>query len=99
LDSLLPAELFYFERGFDDAHVHVEQAKSHATDDTSNLGCVFILQAQILYQQHRFNDAISEALRASEIFEKLGAARDLEECRVLLQDIEQAMENPFTSGE
>jgi hypothetical protein len=57
------------------------------------------LQARIWYRQRRLEDAKSEALGALEIFEKLGAAEDLGDCRTLLRDIEEAMESRSTSGE
>jgi len=41
--------------------------------------------------QRRFEEAKSEALRVIEIYEKLGAAGDLEECRLLLRLIEEEM--------
>lgn len=44
-----------------------------------------ILQALILYQQHRFEEAMSEALRAADVYEKLGAERNPEECRAPIQ--------------
>ena len=77
------------ERGFEDAHIHIEQAKSHTVNDTRNLGCAMELHAQIWYQQGKLEETKSEALRASEVYEKLGASKDLEDCRTLLQEIEQ----------
>ena len=50
-----------------------------------------ILQTEILYYEHRFEEAKSEALCAADVFEKLGAARSLEICRELLQVIEREM--------
>jgi len=44
-----------------------------------------ILQALIWYQQHRFEEAMSEDLRAAEVYENLGAERNLEECRAPIQ--------------
>jgi hypothetical protein len=49
------------------------------------------MQAVIWYRQGRLGDAISEASRALETFEKLGATNDSERCRDLLQKIEQKM--------
>ena len=39
-----------------------------------------------------FDEAKSEALRAADLFEKLGAAKGLERCRKLLRDIEKGTE-------
>ena len=47
-------------------------------------------QAWFWYQQHRFEDAKSEALRVVDAFEKLGAMNDVERIRELLRRIEQA---------
>jgi len=93
------AGLFRDEGRFDDAHVHIERAKSHTADSPYNLGCATEQQAWIWYKQHRFEEAKSEALHAAEVFEKLGAAKDVENCRKLLQRIEKKLNNPTTSGQ
>ena len=81
--------LLFLEGGeFDDASTHIELAKSNAFDDTLELGLVVHLQAKLWYQQRRLEEAKSEALRALEIYEKLGAARDTKICRDLLQLVE-----------
>ena len=54
------------------------------------LGRATLSQAQILYRQHKFGDARSEAVRAKEIYEQLGLAHDMQVCMDLLQDIEGA---------
>jgi tetratricopeptide (TPR) repeat protein len=86
-DSL--AMLFLDEDEFDDADAHVEQAELHVASDEYNLGCAVRLRALVLRRQRRFEDATSEALRALEIFEKLGALMDSDWCRTLLRDIER----------
>ena len=48
-------------------------------------------QVWIWYREGRLRDARSEALRALEIYEKLGAVNDVVECRELLRMTEQAM--------
>ena len=93
------AELFLNEHEFGDANTHVEQAKSHSVDNTRNLGHAMELQARIWYQQCRLEDARCEALGALEIYEKLGAAEDVGDCRELLQRIERAAEDRAISGE
>jgi len=82
------ADLFFQEGRFNDAYTHVKQAKSHAVDDTYLLGRVSWLQARYLDQQHMFEEAKSEALRALSTFEKLGATEDAEVTRRLLGEID-----------
>ncbi|KAF9793512.1 hypothetical protein BJ322DRAFT_1103895 [Thelephora terrestris] len=87
------AVFFLDEDGFDDAQVHVERAKSYTPDNAYYLGRAALLQAQIWYRQHMLEGAESEALRAQEIFEKLGNPKYLEESRGLLRKIEEATES------
>ena len=84
------AQLSSDEGRFDEAHGHVEQAKLHATNgnDTYVLARAMWLQAEVWHRQHRFEEARSEASSAVEIFEKLGAADDVERARRLLQQID-----------
>ena len=84
------AILFRDEDDFDKAHGHIEQARSYAVDNPHPQGCALLLQAQIYYRQHRLEDSASQALRALEIFEGLGAQGDVEQCKDLLRDIEQS---------
>jgi hypothetical protein len=60
---------------------------------------VVLLQANLWYQQCGFKAARSEALDAADIFEKLGAVRDVEDCRQLLQEIEEDVGKQVTSEE
>jgi len=85
------AWLFFDQGKFDDAHAHVELAKSHMVGDAYHLGRIMELQAGFWYQQHQFEEARSELSRAAEVYEKLGAIGDLEDCRELIQQIEQQM--------
>jgi outer membrane protein assembly factor BamD (BamD/ComL family) len=77
--------LFQDEGKLNDASTHYEQAKSHAVDDPYILGRAMYMQAGVLYEQHRLEDAKSEALRAVEIFERLGVEDDMRYCRKFLQ--------------
>jgi len=86
------AWLFFDQGRFDDAHAHVEHAKSHTVNDVYNLGQAIKLQATFWRDQHRLEEAKSGALRAVEVFEKLGAAKDVEECRELLREIDSKRE-------
>ena len=86
--------VFLKERRLDDAQIHVEHAKLHGAESTYYLGQAIVLQARLWYEQGRFEEARSEALRAADVFEKLGAANDLEECRELLRCIESAVTGP-----
>ena len=78
------ARLFLDEDGFEDAQAHLDQVKLHAVGNGYNLGQAMELQARIWYQQHRLEDATSEVLGAIEVLEKLGAASDVERCKMLL---------------
>ena len=92
------AKLFHNEDEFNGANAHIEQAKLHATDNPYNLGRGMDMQARIWYRQRRLEDARSEAVRALESFEKLGAAMDAKRSKGLLREIEGAMESGV-SGE
>ena len=91
------AQLFFTQGRFDDAHAHIERAKSNAKDDPYYLGRAMNLQARFLYQEYRFEEAKSEALHAADVYEKLGATKDLEACRELLRDIKVELEKHGTS--
>ena len=47
------------------------------------------LQAEFWHKQHRFEEAKSEVSRAIDTFEKLGAASDAKNVRMLLQRIDR----------
>ena len=93
------AWLFLGEGRFDDAHAHVERAKSHAINDTYNLGRAMELQAIVWCKECRFEDAKSEALRSADVYAKLGVVKDLERCKALLQDMEGETKELVTPGE
>ena len=76
---------------FDDAHTHIEQAKSYTVDDIYHMGSAFMLQAEVFYRQRRLEDAKSAASRALGIYEELAAEKRLWECKALIQDIERAI--------
>ena len=82
------AELFYDNRRFDDARTHAKHAKSHAVNDPYCLGRAMELQARILYKSCKFEEAKTEALRAADTYKKIGAMKDVEDCRAILRDIE-----------
>ena len=84
------AVLFVDEDGFDNAHAHIDQAKSHAVGNAYHLGRAVDTKARIWYRQRRFEDSVSEALGALEIFERLGASKDVVGCKNLIRDIERA---------
>lgn len=86
------AELFLNEGELDDAHAHIERAELHTADNTYNLGRAASLRAQVWCRQRNLEEAKSEALRAFEIFEKLGSTSGLAACKALLQDIQQMAE-------
>jgi len=84
------AQLLFDEGRFDDAHVHVVYAKSHAVSnhDTYLLARAMWLQASFWHKQHRLEDAKSEALRAVDAFEKLGAEITVKRVKELLRLID-----------
>ena len=84
------AGLFRDGGKFEDANLHIEQAKSLAVDSIHFLGGAAYTQATIWHQQGRLEDAKTEALRAFEIFDTLGATVDCGNCENLLQEIERA---------
>ena len=86
------------EGEFDIAHAHIKQAKQHVLYDKYFLGQAMEEQALILYRQGRRKDTVSEVLCAIEIYEKLGATKDLERCRDLLHDVEQSMKKQKTGA-
>ena len=85
------AWLFYDVNNFDKSQAHIKQSKPYAVDNAYYLGRTMALQAWIWYSQGRLEEATAEVLRALETFERLGATRDLGECRDYLQDIELAV--------
>ena len=93
------ADLYRNEGRFDDACDHIERAKPHTVDSAYNLGYAMELQAEIWYEQHRLEGARSEALHAAQIYEKLGAAKDMEDCAKLLRMIEEGLSAPVASGQ
>ena len=93
------ANLFGDEDKFDDAHLHLEQARQYAMGNQYFLGRVMEAQAEMWYSQGRYEAGAAEVLRAIEIYEKLGAARDLEGCRDLLRNIERAFKELPAPGE
>ena len=92
------AGLFRDEDRFDDAHAHIEHAKSHTAGNSYHLGLAIELQARVLYKQHRLEEAKAEALCAADIYEKLGAAKK-EDCRDLLRDIQKELDTAVASGQ
>jgi len=91
------AELFSKQGRFDDAHAQVRLAKLHIVDDTYLLGRTMHLQARIWRDQRRLKEAKTEALRAAEVYERLGATTDLEVCKETLLIIEGAINEQAVS--
>ena len=85
------AMLFRDEDRFDDAHNHIDRAKSYAIGNTRYLARLMDMNARIWHQQRRLEDAASEAQGALEIFEELEAIEDVTRCETTLRLIEQAM--------
>ena len=92
------AEVFFDENRFDDAHTYIGRAKSHATDNPYQLGRAIELQARFWYEQRMFGEAKSEALLATNIFEKTGAVKSAERCRALFRLIEETASRKMDSN-
>ena len=88
------AQLFCTRGEFDDAHAHIQRAKSYVINDPYLSGRAMQLQAQFWCKERRFGLARSEALRAVDVYEKLGATNDLEVCKEILQNIEVTINKP-----
>ena len=88
------ANLFFDEVRLHDAHTHVERARSHTVGNAYYLGRAMELRATIWYDQHQFEDAKSEVLRAAVAYEKAGAARNVEGCREFLRDVQKELNSP-----
>ena len=56
------------------------------------------LRAQIWYRQDRLEGARSEVLRAIDVHENLGAAKDLVDGRMLLQGTQKRLDSPVAPG-
>ena len=85
------AQLFFDEGRFGDAHAHVERAKSQVINDPYLSGRAMELEARFWYRESRPEEARSEALRAADIYEKIGAAKGVEDCKAILRSIEENM--------
>ena len=92
------SRLFLDQGRFDDAHTHIERAKSYTANSPYNLGYTTVVQAGILYRQHKFEEARTELLCATDIFKELGAAKNVEDCRNLLRNIEEGLNTQVASG-
>ena len=88
------AELFSGEGKFDDAQTHIERSKTHAINDPHNMARAMEQQASLWSQQRMFEKAKFEALRAADIYEKLGAAHDLGTCRDFIWRVDKRIKKP-----
>lgn len=79
-------------------HTLTSNALLHAADSAYLLGRAMRLQARFWYEQQKFEEAKSEVLGAVDVFEKLTATKDVEDCRKLLQDIEWEVSLATTGG-
>jgi tetratricopeptide (TPR) repeat protein len=79
------------EGRFNDAHAHVERAKSHAVNDPYLLARASFLQARVWDQQHMFQEAKSGASHALDVFERLGATTFATRVRQFLGEIDHKL--------
>ena len=83
--------LFSDQGRSNDAHVYIQRAKSHAANNTYQLGCAMKAQAWFWYEEDRLGEAKSEISCAISVFEKLGVTKKVEAGRELLQRIEDEL--------
>ena len=93
------SELFFSENRSDNAHTHVERAKSHAINSSYLIGRAMEMQTGFWYKECKFEEAKSEALRAVDAYEGIGATEDVEYCKAILRKVEMKMKTPVVSGE
>ena len=80
------ARLYLKENKFNEAHAHIEHAKSHAGNDMLLLGCAFGVSALGLLGQNRREEGKLEASRALAIFGKSETSDFVETSRRLLEE-------------
>ena len=90
--------LFIYGGRLDDAYTNLERVKSHAGNSTCNLALAMELQAVVLNEQRRFEEAKSEALRTADLYEKLGLADGVELCRKFHRHIQEKTNDSVDSG-
>ena len=90
-------ELFRDQGKFDDANGHIEQAKSHVVDRAHYRGRAMELQAEVWLRERRLEEARSEVLQAIDVYEEIGAGKDLENGRKLLRKIQKDL-NPMAGS-
>ena len=96
------ADLYSDEGKFDDAHAHLEHAKSHAVNNVYLLANASWMEAWCLKEQRMLEEARSEALSALRAFETLGATTNVEHVEQLLEEIDGLLpneDNPGAPGE
>ena len=91
-ESHLALAILYLEEvKLNDAHTHIEHAKSHAGDNMLNLGYAFYRGAHVLFKRKRFEEAKLEALRALAIFEEIGANDPAKDTRRYVRRVERVI--------
>ena len=80
------AKMFSEQSAFDTAHDHIDRAALH-TNNTYYLGRAMELRANFWFKQQMFEKARLEASRAVDTYVKVGATKDIEDCRKLLGKI------------
>ena len=84
----IPLVLLYLvEKRFNDADAHLKRAKLHAANNAGDLARAMMLQGYIFHAKGRLEEAETEALRAIETLEEIGATVDETQCRALLEMI------------
>jgi len=87
--------LLLAEERFDDAQFHLERLKPHVVHDPYGQGLAMLIQAGILCQQGRFQEARSEVLRIINECREIGVSLGfLEYCKEFLREVEGRMSKP-----
>jgi len=85
------AELYRDQGRLDDTQAHLERAKLHVVNNAYLLGRAMELQAKVWHKQGRLEEARTEALGATDVYEKHGSAKKVEDSRKLLRKIENTL--------
>ena len=81
------ARMFSEQSAFEAAHDHIERAKSY-TGNTYDLGRAVELRAGFWFDQGMLEEARLEASCAADVYMKVGATKDVEDCRKLIRVID-----------
>jgi tetratricopeptide (TPR) repeat protein len=93
------ARLFRNEARFDDAHAHIERAKSHTANTAYYLGCALELQAMVWYDSTDLKRRNLRFYVRPTFTTGLGATKEAERCRISFRVTEEELDAPAASGQ